>query len=153
MEAAYQKWLLKLMPYSFSIQYKPGKTNSAADSLSRVPGDAILSSLTVPILQDFEELKELVAVDRFLANISIAIQQDPATHLAFSLVAEQLCHKRKLAIRAGSPYVEALLREFHNSTVGGHVGIRRTYTQLFAEFYWLGMKKMVRQFIQACDTC
>ena len=33
-EAAYKKWLLKLMPYNFSIQYKPDKTNSAADSLS-----------------------------------------------------------------------------------------------------------------------
>ena len=124
------------MPYSFSIQYKPGKTNSAADSLSRVPGDAILSSLTtVPILQDFEELKELVATDPFLANISIAIQQDPTTHPAFSLVAGQLYYKGKLAIPIGSPYVEALLREFYNSVVGGHAGIRRTYSQLSAKFY------------------
>ena len=147
MEVAYKKWLLKLMPYSFSIQYKLGKSNSAADSLSRVPGDAVLSSLTVPILQDFEELKELVAVDPFLANISTTIQQDPATHPAFSLVAGQLYYKGKLAIPAGSPYVEALLCEFHNSVVGGHVGILRTYSRLSVEFYWRGMKKMVQQFV------
>ena len=128
MEAAYQKWLLKFMPYGFSIKYKPGKTNSAADSLSRVPRDAILSSLIVPILQDFEELKELVVADPFLANISSAIQQDPATHPTFSLIVGQLYYKRKLAIPAGSPYVEALLREFHNSAIGGHAGIQPTYS-------------------------
>ena len=135
-EAGYQKWLLKLMPSNFSIQCKPGKTNSAADSLSRVSGDAILSYFTVPILQDFEELKELVAADPFLANISTAIQQDPTTHPTFSPVAGQLYYKGKLAIPAGSPYVEALLREFHNSVVDGHAGIRCTYSRLFAEFYW-----------------
>ena len=42
-EAEYQKWILKLMPYNFIIQYKPSSTNSAADALSRALGEAILS--------------------------------------------------------------------------------------------------------------
>ena len=42
-ETEYQKWLLKLMPYNFSIQYKPGSSNSAADALSRMPDNTTLS--------------------------------------------------------------------------------------------------------------
>ena len=72
-EPEYQKWLLKLMPYNFSIQYKPGSINSVVDSLSRVPVESTLSLLTNSTIQDFEEPKEMVTNDPFLANILQAI--------------------------------------------------------------------------------
>ena len=49
-EAEYQKWVLKLMPYNFTIQYRPGSTNSAVDALSRALGETSLSLLTTPII-------------------------------------------------------------------------------------------------------
>ena len=140
-DAEYQKWLLKLMPYNFSIQYRPGSSNSAANALSRIPDNATLSLLSAPIITNFEELKEMVAADPFLSNIQHAVQQDPASYPGFSLVEGHLHCNGKLAIPAESTYVPMLLREFHNSGIGGHAGIRRTYNRLAAEFYWKGMKK------------
>ena len=152
-EAEYQKWILKLMPYNFTIQYKPGNTNLVADALSKAPSEASLSLLTTPIIKDFEELKEMVVADSFLANIQQAVQQDPKSHPGFSLVAGHLYYQGKLVIPIASPYVPLLLNEFHNSVVAGHVEIRRTYNRLAAEFYWKGMKKIVQQFVRACDSC
>ena len=43
-EAEYQKWVLKLMSFNFTIQYKPGSTNSAADSLLESPGNSTAAS-------------------------------------------------------------------------------------------------------------
>ena len=73
-EAKYQKRLIKLMPYNFTIQYKPGRSNSAVDSLSRIPKGASFSLLTTPIIKDFNELKKMVGADPFLSNIQQVIQ-------------------------------------------------------------------------------
>lgn len=43
-----QKWMSKLVGYDYSIVYKPGKTNSAADALSRVPDSPVLAAIPVP---------------------------------------------------------------------------------------------------------
>ena len=152
-EVEYQKWLLKPMPYNFSIQYKLGSSNSAADALSRIPDNATLSLLSAPIIKNFEDLKEMVAADPFLSNIEHAFQQDPASYPGFSLVEGHLHCNGKLAIPIESTYVPMLLREFHNSAIGGHAGICRTYNHLAAKFYWKGMKKMVQRFGKACEVC
>lgn len=43
-----QKWMSKLVGYDYEIIYKSGKTNSAADALSRVPDSLVLTAISVP---------------------------------------------------------------------------------------------------------
>ena len=62
-EGEYHKWLLKLMGYHFDIQYKPGKENTAADALSRLPTEVTLATISVPFVLDFGELEEQVVDD------------------------------------------------------------------------------------------
>lgn len=140
-EPACQKWLLKLMSYNFSIQYKSRCSNTAADSLSRIPEKPVLSLLTAPIIHDFEELKEMVAAVSFLANILNSIQHNSTAHPKFSIKGAHLYYNNRLVIPVVSPYLPLLLQEFYNCPVGGHEGIRRTYSSLAAEFCWKGMRK------------
>lgn len=37
--AEYQKWVMKLMGFDFTIQYDPGKSNTVVDALRRREGD------------------------------------------------------------------------------------------------------------------
>ncbi|KAL0409314.1 UNVERIFIED_CONTAM: Retrovirus-related Pol polyprotein from transposon.6 [Sesamum radiatum] len=52
---AQQKWITKLLGYDFEIHYTPGKDNSMADTLSRLPAAALMlsavSSVTPTILE------------------------------------------------------------------------------------------------------
>lgn len=43
---AQQRFLIKLLGYDFSIEYKPGSTNNVADALSRAPQTEQLLLLT-----------------------------------------------------------------------------------------------------------
>lgn len=67
--ADYQKWLSKLMGFSFEIQYKPGNANNVADALSRKSVTILeLDSLVTSII-DWDVLDKEVATDTLLEQI------------------------------------------------------------------------------------
>lgn len=52
-----QEWLPKLLGYSFTIEYKPGKNNIAADALSR----SCYMAVTSPVATWIDEIAEVQA--------------------------------------------------------------------------------------------
>ena len=46
-----------------------------------------------------------------------------------------------------------ILREFHGLPTTGHLGCNSTYFMLRQHFFWKGMLKDVRKWIDACETC
>lgn len=58
-----------------------------------------------------------------------------------------------MVLPSSSQYKETIIREFHDTPVGGHSGILRTFKRLAANFLWLGMKKDMQYFVQQCDIC
>ena len=65
----YQKWIAKLLGYSFEVVYKPDLENKAADALSRVPPTVHLNQLTAPTLVDIKVIGEEVDKDDYLKDI------------------------------------------------------------------------------------
>ena len=61
----YAKWLVKLMGFQFTIEYRAGQTNKVADALSRVTykDDAILQEIYVLFSPDVETLRQEVLQD------------------------------------------------------------------------------------------
>ena len=46
-----------------------------------------------------------------------------------------------------------LIKEFHDSPLAGHLGIRKTVLRLKQRYVWKNMRKMVRDYIMNCDKC
>ncbi|XP_019435934.1 PREDICTED: uncharacterized protein LOC109342399 [Lupinus angustifolius] len=59
----------------------------------------------------------------------------------------------RLVLAATSILIPTLLTEFYSSLVGGHSGFLRTYKCIAGNLYWVGMKKMVQDFVKKCDVC
>ncbi|KAL4557540.1 hypothetical protein LXL04_035721 [Taraxacum kok-saghyz] len=149
-----QNWLAKLMGYKFSILYKPGRDNTAADALSRVfETNELRSLLSYPRWLEGNSLLEGSEADPRLQKIISDLTTNPSSHSGFSLLNGKLYHKGKLVIPATSKWIPQLITEFHDSPSGGHSGFYRTYRRLAAQIYWIGMTKSIKDYVRACDTC
>ncbi|KAL4586656.1 hypothetical protein LXL04_011298 [Taraxacum kok-saghyz] len=149
-----QNWLAKLMGYQFTILYKPGRENSAADALSRVSEPPELNSLiSYPKWHEGDSLLKGFDTDPYLQKLVSDLSTNPHSHPGYSMVNGKLYHKGKLVIPASSKWVQQLIAEFHDNPSGGHSGFYRTYHRLAAHIYWIGMTKSIKAYVQACDAC
>ncbi|KAL0536465.1 hypothetical protein IC582_025414 [Cucumis melo] len=150
----YQKWLSKLLGYSFEVVYKPGLENKAADALSRRPPDIHFNSISAPYLVDLETIKEEVEKDEKLKKIVANLSKEDETQVnKFTLKNGLLHYKNRLVISKASSLIPVMLNTFHDSVVGGHSGFLRTYKRLASELYWEGMKSDVKKHCESCITC
>lgn len=64
-----------------------------------------------------------------------------------------LLYRDKYYLGSTSNLKSIMLKEFHESPVGGHAGVQRTYIRLSTDFYLPGMKKDVQEFVGQCLIC
>ncbi|XP_022007185.1 uncharacterized protein LOC110906345 [Helianthus annuus] len=145
-----QKWLGKLLGFDFDILYRPGKLNTAADALSRMPDSQLLalSSQEPSLLKDIHRAN---LSDSEAQTIIHQLTNAPSS-APFQLRDGLLFYNNRLFVPATSNLRSQLLLEFHASMVGGHAGVNRTFHRLSSNFYWPRMRAAVSQFIAECQA-
>ncbi|KAL0542645.1 hypothetical protein IC582_008834 [Cucumis melo] len=150
----YQKWIAKLLGYSFEVVYKPGVENRAADALSRKPEEVQLFGLSIPVTVDLDVIKREVSQDSKYKEIVRQLEHGEELQVdGYSLQKGMLMYKSRLVIVQQSSLKPVILETFHNSAVGGHSGFLRTYKRIAAELYWKGMKAEIKKHCEECLTC
>ena len=148
----YQKWIAKLLGYSFEAVYKPDLENKAADALSRVPPAVHLSQLTAPTLIDLKVIREEMMKDEFLKEIILKLQKGEEVG-NYTWQHEMLRYKGRIVIAKSSSLIPTIMHVYHDSVMGGHSGFLRTYKRLTGELFWVGMKSEVQKYCEECATC
>ncbi|KAL0540119.1 hypothetical protein IC582_024349 [Cucumis melo] len=150
----YQKWVSKLLGYSFEVVYKPGLENKATDALSRKPRDIQLNAISAPYLVDLRVIKEEVEKDEKLKKVIANLREEGEAQASkFTLKYSHLHYKNRLVISKTSSLIPVMLNTFHDSVVGGHSEFLRTYKRLASELYWEGMKSDVKKHCDSYITC
>lgn len=149
-----QHYLSKLLGYHYDIQYRSGNTNTAADALSRsLPAEAVLQSLTVPHFVFLAELKRELAGDSDFLSLSSKVAADPSSFPAFRLIDGLLYRHGRIWLSPSCKFRSLLLREFHETVIGGHAGVIKTLKRLSENFFWPNMRKEVQEFVAQCGVC
>ncbi|KAJ9546382.1 hypothetical protein OSB04_018925 [Centaurea solstitialis] len=152
-EPEYQRWVSKLLGYDFTIIYKPGSSNLAADALSRRVEPIECMSIGGPQWRDWEELKKEVSEDDFLNRIKKDLVSGETEHKGFEVQQDLLLYKGRLVIPRTSKIIPLIFDEFHGSPIGGHAGEDRTYQIIAAELFWMGMRKDIADLVKKCEIC
>ena len=131
-----------MLEYSFTICHHPGKLNSVADFLSRNP----ISSVDL----SFDALLRAQQSDS-------ALQQLVSSHASSFTSRNGLYFKRMksgaLRILTPSSLRPAIMHAAHNSLLGGHMGIFKSFHRILSSYYWPNMHKDIAAHIRSCDSC
>ncbi|KAM1111179.1 hypothetical protein ACFX19_010480 [Malus domestica] len=149
-----QHWLVKLLGYNYSVEYRPGSQNTASDALSRQAELLLVMGLSTPVFDCIPQLQHSYAHDPEVQKVWSLLLSAPNTFIkGFSLINEVVHYKQRVFVPLTSQWRPKLLAEFHASLQGGHSGFLRTYKRLTRNFFWPGIKRETKQFVAECTEC
>lgn len=151
-----QKWLTKLMGYCYEIHYKPGKQNMVVDALSRVVGPeppSVFAAVCSPSFPFIEQLRKFFSEHPAGQKFMSRIQNELSLQQKFHSKSGLIYFGEHIFIPTESQLVSPLLTKFHYSPIEGHSGIKGTLARISTSFYWPGIYRDVKQFVNQCSVC
>jgi hypothetical protein len=145
-------WVSKLFGYQFTIEFKPGKQNTAADALSRRDEEgSTIFALSLPNFDFFDQFRlEAAALPEVIAK-----RAEIAAGTAgpkWAVVDDMVVHGRRLFVPT-SATVRLLLLLLEHAHGMGHEGVQKTLQRFRASFFTPGDNKLVRDYIRGCAVC
>ncbi|MEW8548477.1 MAG: DDE-type integrase/transposase/recombinase, partial [Candidatus Thiodiazotropha sp.] len=169
-----QRWVMKLLPYKFSVQYIKGRTN-VADPLSRLvntcpekkeTGSRLQSQTedyirfvareATPSAITTREVEEASKDDAELSNVrSCLIQEKWDKSCAnYIPVKDELCKIGYILLRGSRLVIPEKLRlKCIKLAHQGHLGVVGTKQQLRSKVWWPGMDREVERYVRSCHGC
>ncbi len=154
------------MEYHFTLHHKAGTANKKADLLSRREDhDQGQDDNDQVVVLSPEHFKAMImpTIEETHRNVKTATRN---VHLWDNTIAGSLNHDRGMRMDDGLiwydgriyvPWDHALCGEIivrsHDHITAGHPGIKKTKELVLREFWWLKMKKDIKAYVRACETC
>lgn len=144
---------MKLMGLEYTIQYKRGISNAAADALSRRDQHQALLTISSAVPAWLETLvngyEEDASSKQLLTELSFSGHNDNG----YSLDNGVLRYKGKIWVGHNPLAQQHIMQSLHTTAIGGHSRVLATYQRVKKLFAWPKMKRDITEFVQSCDIC
>ncbi|CAB0038566.1 unnamed protein product [Trichogramma brassicae] len=150
------QWALEMQQWEFEIVHRRGKVHELPDALSRAYETNEEVCVAGVSDESDEEHRRLVE----------DVTQNPQRWQNWRVEGGNLYHYRydplldpitdceegwKLVVPPAQR--ERIMRDAHDITSAGHLGIEKTFDRVKREYYWRGMYHDVHEYVRSCDTC
>ena len=153
------RWQQELSEHNLRVSYIPGKVNDFADGLSRIrlrlvaalaPFESWLSRINQATLIDADAIK----LRKKALNVDENIKYDVGA-TSYVLLHGVLYYRTAGTYKVYVPKSlrSALLAEYHDIPIAGHLGCKKTYHAMTQHYYWPNIPSDVRSYIANCPTC
>lgn len=71
----------------------------------------------------------------------------------YSVISGRLFYKKRLVLPRTSPFIQVILKEYHDGFVGVHSGTLKTIKRIQRLFHWANMKSDVQKYVAECGVC
>ncbi|XP_026415231.1 uncharacterized protein LOC113310676 [Papaver somniferum] len=149
-----QKWLSKLLDYTYELKYRKGADNLVVDALSRVKfgGDSSCHALTQVQPSWLQGIQDS-HIDDAIAGKWIPELTTKSQETRYFIYQQGILrYKKRIYIGQTGDLRKKVLEALHSSPVGGHSGGKTTYQKAKLYFYWAGMKQHILTYVMECDV-
>lgn len=167
------RWATRILAFKFRVNSIRSSENVVADSLSRmwsedegerdpksldreVEEPSAVASILTQIPQLFRNIKEFQDDDAELMQIKDRLKSGEAIRPYSIRNAVLCCQSRRggqWRIVVPKDLVPLLFKYFHESPVGGHLGVFKTREKIRQHFIWQGMDNQIRKYVRNCEIC
>jgi Reverse transcriptase (RNA-dependent DNA polymerase)/RNase H-like domain found in reverse transcriptase/Integrase zinc binding domain len=145
------KGLCKLLGLDYTIEYKKGVENKVVDALSRVErqsGELLAISELIP--QWVNDIINNYIEDSWIEAIKKRINEKGEEEKLYNETNGIIRYKGGLCVGNAGEWRRKMLREMHESGMGGHSGVLGTYQKVKKLFHWPKLKETVYEYV--CHT-
>lgn len=153
------RWLYRLSAFSFEVQHISAHDNPVADALSRLfelPQEPSVNALLPDYPLSFQSIHDHQREDdvcKKLINqleIGMPVQN---YYMSKKLLIFRPRNTKRNRIVVPQGLHSMLLKYFHASILGGHLGVHKTRRKISAHFYWPNMNSAITKFVKSCNDC
>jgi len=126
----------KLVGLQYKVVYKPGKSNSAADALSRHPDPPYqLQALSISTPAWLADVTAGYASDPESSKLLQELSVNSHSHPPFTLHHGVIRHLGRIWVGNNHQLQQQIISALHDSALGGHFGFLVTYSHIKKLFF------------------
>lgn len=112
-----------------------------------------LFALMVPSVVQLQDIYAEIELDEHIQTLKRQVRAGDPVKKGFSVADDKLWYQGGLVIPSFSRFIPLILKENHDSLVGGHSGVFKTLKRIQRTFYWTGMRHQVQDYVTSCGVC